>query len=446
MGRANWENATFAMGNDWKLIPNQPIVVYGGNDRRSGHIYKFVTTQPYTTGMTKAQVRALLEDGKLYVAHCAGLDNTHGRRLAAGMAMPTEAAPGTGKWIELSTTSTAIAPNATALGTPTKTVGQALVDVNWNGIGGFPNDQALRKALFTASLKTRRDGAATVPRTSSTTRSARRASTSRSRTTPARSRSIRTACCSRRRRRQPNRGDRVGGIFAMQEAQTTTPATSTTFTYWQVWSGTLAGDKFDAGNPDNIVLDSSGGVWFGTDGYWGTSEQEVGGRPLLSGPRSDAQDDAGADLRARVPHRRGAERRRGHRSGLLVEDGHAVLQRAASRRGQRVELAAAMNRVAALALATFGVASTVVLVAAMRRVRQVECLGARRGSARRARQIASVEPVEHVGPLAYAAGTCGADRELRGRRSADVLHGDRRSIEPVLGLPHAWSGPDEPRR
>lgn len=49
--------------------------------------------------------------------------------------------------------STAIAPNATALGMPTKTVAAALADVNWNGIGGFGTDDAVRMALFTASAK-----------------------------------------------------------------------------------------------------------------------------------------------------------------------------------------------------------------------------------------------------------------------------------------------------
>ncbi|HLL24259.1 MAG TPA: alkaline phosphatase PhoX, partial [Kofleriaceae bacterium] len=152
VGRANWENAAFAMGTDWKLIPTQPIVMYAGNDRRSGHIYKFVSAGVYTPGMTKAQTRALLDSGKLYVAHFAGLDNTHGRRLLSGQ-VPSETAPGTGQWIELSKTSTAIAPNATALGAPTKTVGQALADVSWNNIGGFATDADVRRALFTASLK-----------------------------------------------------------------------------------------------------------------------------------------------------------------------------------------------------------------------------------------------------------------------------------------------------
>lgn len=270
MGRANWENAAFAMGSDWKLIPNQPIVIYSGNDRRSGHIYKFVTAAPYTAGMTKAQVRALLDSGKLYVSHFAGLDNTHGRRLVAGMATPTETAPGTGRWVELSTTSTAVAPNAAGLGTPTKTVGQALTDVSWNGIGGFPTDNDVRKALFTASLKI---GAMELNRPEDLeynpigTPRLYIAFTNHSGTVALDQNGVLIAPTAT----QPNRGDRVGGIFALQEGTTATPATSATFTYWQVWAGDLAGGTFDAGSPDNIAIDANGGLWFGTDGYFGSA-------------------------------------------------------------------------------------------------------------------------------------------------------------------------------
>jgi secreted PhoX family phosphatase len=133
-------------------VAGQPIVLYAGNDRRGGHIFKFVSSQPYTAGMTKAQQRALLDDGTLYVAQFAGLDNTHGRRLASG-AVPSEAAPGQGRWLELSITSTDVAPNAAALGDPARTIGAALRDVNWNGLGGFTTDADVRRALFTAALK-----------------------------------------------------------------------------------------------------------------------------------------------------------------------------------------------------------------------------------------------------------------------------------------------------
>lgn len=278
MGRAAWENATFAMGTDWKLIPNQPIVVYSGNDRRSGHIYKFVTAANYTAGMTKAQTRALLDNGKLYVAHFAGLDNAQGRRLLAGGATPTEAAPGTGRWVELSTTSTDIAPNATGLGMATKTVGAALLDQSWNSIGGFPTNDHIRKALFTASLKI---GAMELNRPEDleynpfggpggTTPRLYVAFTNHSGTVALDQNGVLLPAATV----QPNRGDRAGGIFVMQEAMAATPATSTTFSYWQAWQGSLTAGTFDAGSPDNLTIDKTGGVWFGTDGSFGSSSRK----------------------------------------------------------------------------------------------------------------------------------------------------------------------------
>jgi len=270
IGRANWENAAFALGADWKLVPNQPIVMYAGNDRRSGHIYKFVTTAPYTAGMTKAQTRALLDDGKLYVSHFAGLDATHGRRLAAGQALATEAAPGTGQWIELSTTSTAIAPNAAGLGTATKTVGQALTDVSWNGIGGFPTNADVKRALFTASLKI---GAMELNRPEDLeynpigTPRIYVAFTNHAGTVALDQAGVLIPAAMA----SPNRNDRSGGIFAIEETTSATPASSTTFKYWQVWSGNTTANMFDAGSPDNIAIDAQGGVWFGTDGNFGAT-------------------------------------------------------------------------------------------------------------------------------------------------------------------------------
>lgn len=283
LGRANWENAAFAMGSDWKLLPNQPVVMYAGNDRRSGHIYKFVSSQPYTPGMTKPQIRALLDSGKLYVAHFAGLDNAHGRRLLAGQATPTEAAPGTGQWIELSTTSTAIAPNASALGTPTKTVGQALVDAHWNGIGGFPTDEHVKKALFTASLKigamelNRPEDVEYNPFGGPGGSSPRLYVAFTNHNASGGAVALDQSGVMLAPNAAPiNRGDRLGGIFVMEEMTAATPASSTSFRYWQAWQGNVAPSSapaglFDAANPDNLVIDKHGGVWFGTDGNFGTS-------------------------------------------------------------------------------------------------------------------------------------------------------------------------------
>ena len=38
-----------------------------------------------------------------------------------------------------------------------------------------------------------------------------------------------------------------------------------------MWAGTSGTGPFDAANPDNLVIDKDGGVWFGTDGNFGTN-------------------------------------------------------------------------------------------------------------------------------------------------------------------------------
>jgi secreted PhoX family phosphatase len=67
------------------------------------------------------------------------------------------------------------------------------------------------------------------------------------------------------------RPDTLGAIFAMKEADSANPGTSTTFDFYGVWSGTSGSGAFDAANPDNILIDAQGGVWFGTDGNFGTN-------------------------------------------------------------------------------------------------------------------------------------------------------------------------------
>jgi len=166
MGRVRWENATLVLDQDFQLIPNQPLVIYGANDRRGGRIYKWVSASNYTAGMTKAQIRNLIADGTLYVAHFADLDNAGGylRNDGQDTLDRTGAAPvrGSGRWIEMSLTSTDIAPNAgastannptvTVLGAGT-TVGAALADASHNGIGAFGSQNDLLKMLFTAACK-----------------------------------------------------------------------------------------------------------------------------------------------------------------------------------------------------------------------------------------------------------------------------------------------------
>ncbi len=275
IGRGRWENASVVTGADNKLVAGQRIVIYGGNDRRGGHIFKWVSSATYTAGMTRAQIREMLDDGTLYVAHFTNLDNTNGRTLVGG-ATPTAAAPGAGTWIELSLTSTAIAPNATALGTPTKTVGQALADNQWNRIGAFASDDDVRRALFTAAIKVgimelnRPEDLEWNPRDPSGTARLYVAFTNHNRKV-ALDQQGRVYDPATHGANSPNRGDSLGGIYAIQEATPTNPGASTSFAFFQVWAGTSGSGPFDAADPDNLLIDADGGVWFGTDGNYGTN-------------------------------------------------------------------------------------------------------------------------------------------------------------------------------
>ncbi len=276
LGRAHWENAAFAVGADFKLLPNQPIVLYAGDDRRSGRIYKWISAHPYVPGMSRSEVRALLDSGTLYVSHFAGLDNATGLTLKATGASPTESAPGTGQWIYLSTSSADVAPNAAALGKPNTTVGQALRDVNWNGIGGFRNDNDVRTALFTASNKigvmelNRPEDIEWNPRDPSGKPRLYVAFTNHARQVALNQDGV-LFPPAEHAASSPLRPDPTGAIFALEEANIANPAASKTFKYFALWLGTRAAGQFDAANPDNLMIDSQGGVWFGTDGNFGTN-------------------------------------------------------------------------------------------------------------------------------------------------------------------------------
>jgi secreted PhoX family phosphatase len=309
MGRARWENATFAVGPDWKLIPGEPIVFYGGDDRRSGRVYKFVSSQPYTAGMTRAQIRQLLDSGKVYAAHFAGLDNSNGMDLRIRnqdgtdtVREPTPQEPGQGRWIELSVDNTTdMAPNAgqpTATnGTdgnpvrlPNLTVGQALRDVSYNGIGGFPNDDEVRRALFTVSNKlgvmelNRPEDLEYNPKDPSGTPTVYIGFTEHGTTTAL----DRNGVLATARPDPDNAGqwmprsrvpadladrsaERSGGVFGLREEDPAHPGSSRTFKFFRAWKGSRAGEAgydplYGASKPDNLAIDREGGVWFGTDG------------------------------------------------------------------------------------------------------------------------------------------------------------------------------------
>jgi hypothetical protein len=280
LGRARWEAATFAVDRAWKLAPDQPIVVYGSEDRPGGRIFKLVTSGEATAGMGRAELRALLDEGTLYVAHFAGLDNATGRTLLATGEPPTEGAPGEGRWVELSLESAAIAPNAEALGDPARTVGEALADAGWNGIGRFATDDDVRRALFTASAKI---GAMELNRPEDIEWDPRDPSGSPRLYVAFTYHVWRTQLDQDGVLRDPAtqpasapRGDGLGEVFALEEADPSDPGASMTFKFFEVWHGTQGHGDLDAANPDNLVIDPEGGVWFATDGNFGVNGRSEG--------------------------------------------------------------------------------------------------------------------------------------------------------------------------
>ena len=272
MGRARWENAVFAIGSDWELVDGQPVVVYAGDDRRSGRIYKFVSSQPYSADMSEAEARGLLDEGTLYVAHFADLDNDTGYTI--GGAVPTEETPGQGQWIKLSIDSEDVAPNAEALGAPGTTVGAALQDMAWNGIGGFADNYDVWRYLFTASNKigvmelNRPEDIEWNPLDPSGTPRLYVAFTNHTAQVALDEHGVLIDPATHDDT-APRRADRYGNIFAMQEADPANPAASTTFTYFAAWQGSGGQGDFNAAAPDNLMIDRDGGVWFGTDGNMG---------------------------------------------------------------------------------------------------------------------------------------------------------------------------------
>ena len=271
-GRARWENAAVATDGSWQLVPGKPIVIYASSDRRGGRLYKWVSKTPYTAGMTKKQIRDMLADGYIYVAHFADLDNNTGKTINNGTT-PTAAAPGNGKWILLSVdNSTDDAPNAPALGAGIK-VGAALKNNTWNGLGAIPDNNTMKQSLFTAEHKI---GVRELNRPEDIEWS------------PSQNRlyiaftnhtgnnflfadgKLDTRDNAAKRGEtvgQPanRRNDAPGSVFALKETGDDF-ANVGAFQFYAVWLGDNKKGLFDAGAPDNLVIDPEGNLWFGTDG------------------------------------------------------------------------------------------------------------------------------------------------------------------------------------
>jgi hypothetical protein len=156
-------------------------------------------------------------------------------------------------------------------------VGAALQDLSYNGIGGFTTNDDLRRALFTAAAKigvmelNRPEDIEWNPVDPSGAPRLYVALTMHGRKTQLdqQGKLIDPAVHDQEAIKRP---DAVGQIFALQEANPQNPGASTTFVYFEAWHGSKAAGPYDAANPDNIVIDKDGGVWFGTDGNFSTNK------------------------------------------------------------------------------------------------------------------------------------------------------------------------------
>jgi secreted PhoX family phosphatase len=67
----------------------------------------------------------------------------------------------------------------------------------------------------------------------------------------------------------PTRDDQYGALFVLEEANDDNPGSSLAFSFYSVWQGTSGEGLLNAANPDNIMIDPVGNVFFGTDGNFG---------------------------------------------------------------------------------------------------------------------------------------------------------------------------------
>ncbi len=77
LGRFRHENVAL------RATPGRPVVAYMGDDRIDGHVYRFVSTRPFTPGSPDNR-GTLLADGRLYAAVFRGDGTGQWRELAPG--------------------------------------------------------------------------------------------------------------------------------------------------------------------------------------------------------------------------------------------------------------------------------------------------------------------------------------------------------------------------
>lgn len=159
------------------------------------------------------------------------------------------------------------------------TVGDALQDVNWNGMGGFPDDQTVLLGLYSACNKigirelNRPEDMEWNPLTGELWV----AFTNHDRLNALRddgTLNVDDAGTPENERDAFGRSDDWGAIFVLVEDDPANPAASNGFTFRAAWRGSAGATTFEAANPDNIAIDSEGGIWFGTDGNFAADKQD----------------------------------------------------------------------------------------------------------------------------------------------------------------------------
>ncbi|MBF0170603.1 MAG: DUF839 domain-containing protein [Nitrospinae bacterium] len=98
LGRARWENFSFAVGADGRPVEGGPLTVYFADDRSGGRVHKFVSAKPWRQGASRAEKRKLLTAGTLFVSALTGVAPDGHTMTATGRA-PTRGEGFVGRWV-----------------------------------------------------------------------------------------------------------------------------------------------------------------------------------------------------------------------------------------------------------------------------------------------------------------------------------------------------------
>ena len=164
--------------------------------------------------------------------------------------------------------------------------------MTWNKLGGFTSQQDVLAVLFTAAAKVgvmelnRPEDLEYNPKDPSGTPRIYVAFTNHDRQRRAHPARSDWGAARSRHPRHVDRPARRQGRLDLRPARRPTPATRRrrpTFKYFAVWRGSISpSDVYAAANPDNLVVDKDGDLWFGTDGNFGTQRDNP--IPAWGGP------------------------------------------------------------------------------------------------------------------------------------------------------------------